>query len=139
MVFLICIWKIDLHVHTVYSDGKGSVKEVLEVARQKGLNGLAITDHNTIDGYFAAKSYGTDIYILLGYEVTTYAGHILVLGLERTPPAINLAPYPYEHLMRWVKRMGGLVLVATLDKKETVDDNNALLMKMEKRKSYKTL
>jgi len=35
--------------------------------------------------------------------------------------------------------MGGLVLVATLDKKETVDDNNALLMKMEKRKSYKTL
>ena len=104
--------KIDLHVHTVYSDGKGSVREVLEVARRKGLDGLAITDHNTIDGYFAAKSYGTDIYILPGYEVTTDAGHILVLGLERTPPAINLAPYPYEYLMRWVKRMGGLAILA---------------------------
>jgi len=104
--------KIDLHVHTVYSDGRGSVRDVLKVAERKGLDGLAITDHDTVDGYLVAKSYKTSMLILPGYEITTDAGHILVLGLEETPPRAGLTLYPYERLIEWTKRRGGLAILA---------------------------
>jgi len=104
--------KIDFHVHTIYSDGKGSVRDVLKVAERKGLDGLVITDHNTVSGYLEAKSYGSRMLVLPGYEVTTDAGHILVVGLEEMPPKIGLIPYPYERLVEWVKREGGLAILA---------------------------
>lgn len=104
--------RIDFHVHTVYSDGLGSVRDVLRVARRRGLDGLAITDHNTVDGYLAAKSFRGEMLILPGYEVTTDSGHILVLGLEETPPEIGLPVYPYEALIKWVRRMDGLSILA---------------------------
>lgn len=37
---------IDLHIHTTYSDGTDSVKEVLEKAQAIGLNCISITDHD---------------------------------------------------------------------------------------------
>lgn len=102
--------KLDLHVHTVHSDGSGTVKDVLRVAKSKGLDGLTITDHNTIEGYFEAKSYNFGLLILPGYEVRTDAGHILVIGLERTP--LNIKIIRYEDLIRWVRKLGGLTILA---------------------------
>ncbi|MEM2913447.1 MAG: CehA/McbA family metallohydrolase [Candidatus Bathyarchaeia archaeon] len=102
--------KIDLHVHTVHSDGSGTVKDVLRTAKSKGLDGLAITDHNTIEGYFEAESYDFSLLVLPGYEVCTDAGHVLVIGLERTPPKIEIIRY--EDLIRWVRKLGGLTILA---------------------------
>jgi predicted metal-dependent phosphoesterase TrpH len=102
--------KIDLHLHTVYSDGHGTVEEVLEEAEVKGLDGLAITDHGTLDGYFKAKSYNTDLFILPGFEASTDAGHVLVLGLEQLPPRVKKVRY--ETLVRWANRLGGLTVLA---------------------------
>lgn len=39
---------IDLHIHTTSSDGEHSVKEIIKMAKQKGLKGIAITDHDTV-------------------------------------------------------------------------------------------
>jgi len=102
--------KIDLHVHTVHSDGSGTVKEVLKAAKAKGLDGLAITDHNAIEGYFEAKSYDFGLLVLPGYEIRTDAGHVLVIGLENPPPKIELMRY--EDLIKWVRKMGGLTILA---------------------------
>ena len=41
--------KIDLHTHSTYSDGLARPEYILEGAREKGLDGLAITDHHTLD------------------------------------------------------------------------------------------
>ena len=41
--------KIDLHVHTEYSDSKGRLEDVVRTALRKGLDGIAITDHNTCE------------------------------------------------------------------------------------------
>ncbi|MEM2588107.1 MAG: CehA/McbA family metallohydrolase, partial [Candidatus Bathyarchaeia archaeon] len=106
--------KIDLHVHTSYSDGSGSVKEVIRVAERKGLDGLAITDHNMLDGYFEAKSYSSRLIILPGYEVSTDAGHMLVIGLEEyLPPSIKSSGMAlYSKVVDWVRLNGGLSILA---------------------------
>ena len=45
----------DLHTHTVFSHGKGTIEENVKVAKQKGLTKIAITDHGFEHFYFAVK------------------------------------------------------------------------------------
>jgi PHP domain len=72
----------DLHAHTVHSDGGATVPELARLAVERGLDFLAITDHNTVSHHVelapAAARYG--ITLLPGQEVTTDAGHANVLG-----------------------------------------------------------
>ena len=72
----------DLHAHTVHSDGAVTVPELARLAVERGLDFLAVTDHNTVSHHAehapAAARYG--ITLLPGQEVTTDAGHANVLG-----------------------------------------------------------
>ena len=43
--------RINLHIHTVYSDGKGNFDDILQQAKDKGYDYISITDHNTVNGY----------------------------------------------------------------------------------------
>lgn len=76
--------KIDLHIHSKYSeDASGSPKEIMNLLKKKGLNGMAITDHNTIKGSLEAlKLKPKDFAIIPGLEISTNDGHILALGIE---------------------------------------------------------
>ena len=47
----------DFHVHTNFNDGLNSVKEMVRQADKKGLEFLAITDHNMISGGFEAQKF----------------------------------------------------------------------------------
>jgi predicted metal-dependent phosphoesterase TrpH len=78
---------LDLHVHTNYShDGRASVEEVIESAIVKKLDGIAICDHNTMEGSYAAQKYvadnDVDLIIIPGIEVSTSKGHLLLLGIK---------------------------------------------------------
>ncbi|GAG22294.1 unnamed protein product, partial [marine sediment metagenome] len=43
--------KLDLHIHSQYSeDATGSPKELIKILQKKGLQGMAIADHNTVEG-----------------------------------------------------------------------------------------
>lgn len=57
--------KVDLHVHTYFSDGSFSPEEVIEIAKNKGFSALAITDHDSVSGIPRAKTAGKK----LGVEV----------------------------------------------------------------------
>ena len=63
----------DLHVHSIYSDGTCSPKELVETAVSSGLCALALTDHNTIDGLdeFFEAAEGIEIEVCGGCEITT--------------------------------------------------------------------
>ncbi len=89
------IWsKADIHVHTRYSDGHSSVAQVLEHADHIGLRIIAITDHDTIAGAIEAQrmARGFDVEVIVGEEVSTADGHLLVLFLERALPPGRPAP-----------------------------------------------
>ncbi len=66
---------IDLHMHTTYSDGTDTVKELLEKAEDIGLEVISITDHNTCKAYFEMENFNIkEIYkgdIIAGCEFTT--------------------------------------------------------------------
>ncbi|RNC79454.1 MAG: PHP domain-containing protein [Balneola sp.] len=65
--------KADLHIHTTFSDGKLDPVEAVEIAVEKKLSALSITDHDTYEGYFAAKERADELGIQLipGVEITS--------------------------------------------------------------------
>jgi len=78
--------KIDLHVHTCYSrDSSITLKQVVSFAKKRGLDGVAITDHNTVKG--ALKMKTRDIIVIPGIEISTLNGHLLGLNLTTLIPA----------------------------------------------------
>ena len=66
---------IDLHMHTTYSDGTDTIKELLGKAGDIGLEVISITDHNTCKAYFEMENFNVkEIYkgdIIVGCEFTT--------------------------------------------------------------------
>jgi hypothetical protein len=72
----------DLHTHTVHSDGRLTVPELAAFAARRGLDFLAVTDHNTISHHaeLAAASRRYGVILLPGQEVTTDGGHAGALG-----------------------------------------------------------
>ena len=66
---------IDLHTHSVRSDGTNTVTENVTLARQRGLAGIAITDHDTTAGLEEADAAaaGTDLRIVPGIDAGTLA------------------------------------------------------------------
>lgn len=80
--------KLDLHIHSQYSDdGIGSPEEIIKILKKKGLHGMAITDHNTVDGSLKAlKVAPKDFIVIPGVEISALDGHIIALNVKETIP-----------------------------------------------------
>lgn len=105
--------KADLHLHTTASDGSASPKRLLEhVERRTDLDVVAVTDHDTLDGALEARrihdagTYRFDL--VLGEEITSTAGHILALFIEKPVPKELSA----EETIRRIHKQGGLAIAA---------------------------
>ncbi len=72
----------DLHTHTVHSDGIMSVPELARFAAGRGLDFLAVTDHNTVSHHaeLPAASAAHGVTLVPGQEVTTEQGHANAFG-----------------------------------------------------------
>ncbi len=83
--------RVDLHCHTQASDGVLSPQEIIDLAAKNSLDMLAITDHDTLAGYFQAQDYlmqqGYPIRLIPGVEISTTwdMWEIHVLGLNVDP------------------------------------------------------
>ncbi len=97
--------KFDLHVHTCYSaDCSLPLEEIIETCLRKGLDGIAIADHNTISGALALKEIAP-FAVIVGEEIDTNQGEILALFLrEEIPSGLEL-----REAVAHVKEQGGLV------------------------------
>ena len=84
----------DIHVHTIYSyDGTAPVRSVLQRARQVGLDVVAITDHDEIDGALYALDLAPEIgiQVIPGIEITTAEGDLLALFVTKAiAPGLSL-------------------------------------------------
>lgn len=84
---------LDLHSHSVFSDGSCTVSELIEQARSAGLAGIAVTDHDAVSQLAAVRGCAreTGFPVLAGVEVsacnpvTGRSVHILGFGLQATP------------------------------------------------------
>ncbi len=103
----------DVHMHTNFSDGTGSVEEVLAAAqRQPSLDVIAITDHDTIEGALRARDLAAKHHypfeVIVGEEISTREGHMLALFLtEPVAPEQSI-----ERSIELVHAQGGLAVVA---------------------------
>jgi hypothetical protein len=71
----------DLHSHTHHSDAAGSLGDLAAVARARGLDFVAVTDHNTVSHWpHLAAAGGDDLLLIPGQEITTYYGHANAWG-----------------------------------------------------------
>lgn len=101
-------WLIDLHMHTSAShDCRSAPAEVVARAREIGLDRIAITDHDEIDGALAARELDADL-VIVGEEVTTAEGvHLIGLWLES-----RIAPGgTFREIADAIHAQGGLVYV----------------------------
>ena len=109
--------KFDLHTHTKYSsDGIIEPDKVVKTAIKRGLSGIAITDHDTLEGSLMAKKYETeDFEVIIGSEISTERGEIIGLFLSheiksnifqdvleeiKEQDGITVLPHPFDDIRR---------------------------------------
>ena len=76
------LYKGDLHVHTLASDGIFTIEELVERARKLGLDFIAITDHNQMVSSERLPQ-ARDMTVIPGMEYTHYLGHSNFLGVDK--------------------------------------------------------
>ncbi len=104
--------KADLHIHSNHSDGKDSVRKILDVAIGRKLDIISITDHNTVNGSIEAleivREENLPIIVLPGIEISTANGHLLAYGIERDiESGIDMG-----EAVRLVRKWGGITSLA---------------------------
>ncbi|HEY3084835.1 MAG TPA: CehA/McbA family metallohydrolase [Candidatus Dormibacteraeota bacterium] len=87
--------RADLHMHTTASDGWPSAHQLVDHARRIGLDLIAVTDHDTIEGALRAADRAARrgrLEVVIGEEVSSRNGHIVGLFLEkRIRPGMSAA------------------------------------------------
>ena len=90
---------VDLHTHSIYSDGTATPAELVEMAVHNKLRGLALTDHDTVEGVAEIQQLGeqVDLTIVTGLEISTtlrqYTLHILGYGIDPN----------HQELLQWLQ------------------------------------
>lgn len=80
--------RYDLQVHTNASPcSRATPQDIVDAALKAKLDGIAVTDHDTIDGYKEVNALAPEqLTVIPGVEVTTTQGHILALDVSESPP-----------------------------------------------------
>ncbi|MBW2977454.1 PHP domain-containing protein [Candidatus Woesearchaeota archaeon] len=102
--------KYDLHIHTKYSPCSTLKPHILlKPAIKKGLDGIAVADHNTIKGSLAVKKLNKnkDFEVIVGEEIKTDKGEILAYYLTE-----EIEPGNFEEVLEKIKQQNALAVIA---------------------------
>lgn len=111
--------RVDLHVHTTYSDGTYTPAQVVDLARRAGLAALAVTDHDTIGGVPEARAAaaGSSVEIGAGVEITAeyrqrelhLLGYFVALDHAELNDALEaIRRHRIERFSEMIERLRGL-------------------------------
>jgi predicted metal-dependent phosphoesterase TrpH len=101
-------WKVELHSHTLYSkDSLTSPETFINTCRRRGIDRVAVTDHNTAEGALVMATLAPDL-IIPGEEIMTTQGEILAFFVRETiPPRLT----PGETIQR-LRDQGAFISVS---------------------------
>lgn len=113
--------KLDFHIHSYYSpDGNMKPKDILETALSKGLDVISVTDHNSTKGGIETRDFAEEkdlpIKVIVGQEIKTISGEIIVLNLDEEIPrdmtleetisygkkGFIIAPHPFDKFRKGI-------------------------------------
>ncbi len=131
--------RMDLHVHTYYSpDALTSPEKLVAACQARGINCIAVTEHDTIRGALAIRE-ACPFKVIVGEEVRTADGEIIGLFLEEEVPprlsaeetvrrikkqgALVSVPHPFDRLRR--KSLGERALLSIVDQVDIIEAFNA--------------
>ncbi len=104
--------RADLQIHTDASDGMDDARTILDAARRRGIDVIAVTDHDQVGGALRAREVAAQaqhpVEVVVGSEVSSRAGHILALWIEEPIPAFRSAAATVEAI--W--KQGGVAIIA---------------------------
>ena len=104
----------DLHMHSIFSDGKQPPPAVALACQAEGLRIAALTDHDTVQQQQSwLQQQRPDFLPLRGEEITTKLGHILGINIsQRVPPDVSNGAEDMRRIFREVHEQGGFAIVA---------------------------
>jgi hypothetical protein len=102
------MWRVELHSHTQWSkDCVVDFNIVMELCRKRGIDRIAITDHNTADGALAMHKRAPDL-VIVGEEIMTTQGELLGYFVRESIPA-GLTP---DETIRRLRDQGAAISVS---------------------------
>lgn len=128
--------KFDMHVHTHHSRMCGWMRPrvLVRAALEKGLDGLAVTDHNTIIGALEAIDIVEEkqiaLSIIVGEEISTPRGEVLAYFINN-----EIEPGPFEDVLHDIRKAGGVLAIphpfdrirkGFVDVEEIIEDVDAI-------------
>jgi len=105
--------RADLHIHTNYSpDASTHPKTIIDqLNAHPTIKAIAITDHNTAEGYHKTQQLATaypDILIIPAVEISAQGGDIILLGTAELPPQ----PWTPNNVITFAKQKNALTIAA---------------------------
>jgi predicted metal-dependent phosphoesterase TrpH len=103
--------RFDLHTHSFFSkDACNSPEELIAAARRRGLDGMAITDHDSCEAheYLKSRELPPGFLVVPGVEVSTAEGHLLCIGA--TLP--RMKGCPAAEVIQAIQDAGGVAIPA---------------------------
>ncbi len=100
-----------IHIHSNYSDGSGSIEEIIKSASEVDIDFIILTDHNTLkpksDGY---EGWYDDLMLIIGTELNDKddKNHYLALGIDKLPNKHDNA----KEYVDYVEKQGGIGFIA---------------------------
>lgn len=132
---------VDLHIHSIYSDGMATPLEIAKKAKSRGLSAIGITDHlytekgqkcgvtdRTFISYFNAchsAAQISELCVVPGLELDTNEGHVVVLFSNYNPPTEILKLKRTRSLVQIcekVHELGGVTVGAHIDRKDGIGE-----------------
>ncbi|SHG94758.1 PHP domain-containing protein [Thermosyntropha lipolytica DSM 11003] len=100
----------NLHIHSVYSDGTGTVAEIAKKAQRAGLDFVVITDHENMRGFKKGEEgYYNKVLVLIGMEINDTCCHYLALNIKEEIENNTLNP---QQVIDQVNEQGGIGIIA---------------------------
>jgi predicted metal-dependent phosphoesterase TrpH len=123
--------RIDLHMHSHFSDGVHAPSVLVELARSKGLRAIALCDHDSLDGFgeLASSARTAGVEVITGVELSCVHGghdlHVLGYGVDPDHQALQGA----LRVFREAREQRGVRIVELLSANGIVIDVDKVLAK----------